>query len=105
MCSSTAIAVWLLSLSFCTIVTSLTLAGESGVSEEAMANTAKMLEEKKISKEDNGSVIVDFEGLVPGKEGKRLGKTVIRYVILRSSIFCSSHLDKLGPETDVPQQA
>jgi arginyl-tRNA synthetase len=52
--------------------------GESGVSEEAMANTAKMLEEKKISKEDNGSVIVDFEGLVPGKEGKRLGKTVIR---------------------------
>jgi arginyl-tRNA synthetase len=56
----------------------LTLAGESGVSEEAMANTAKMLEEKKISKEDNGSVIVDFEGLVPGKEGKRLGKTVIR---------------------------
>ncbi|KAK0386500.1 hypothetical protein NLU13_6335 [Sarocladium strictum] len=52
--------------------------GESGVSEEAMAKTAKLMEEKKISKEDNGSVLVDFQELVPGKEGKRLGKTVVR---------------------------
>lgn len=52
--------------------------GESGVSEESMAKTAKLMEEKKISKEDKGSVLVDFEELVPGKEGKRLGKTVVR---------------------------
>lgn len=43
-----------------------------------MAKTAQMMEEKKISKEDKGSVLVDFEELIPGKEGKRLGKTVIR---------------------------
>ena len=52
--------------------------GEYAVHTSLLRDTAKMLEEKKISKEDNGSVIVDFEGLVPGKEGKRLGKTVIR---------------------------
>ena len=45
-----------------------------------MAKTATLMEEKKISKEDKGSLLVDFEELVSGKEGKRLGKTVIRYV-------------------------
>lgn len=52
--------------------------GESGVSEESMAKTAQMMAEKNVSKEDKGSVLVDFEELIPGKEGKRLGKTVVR---------------------------
>jgi arginyl-tRNA synthetase len=56
----------------------LTLAGESQVTEEAMAKTAAILEEKKISHLDQGSVLIDFTQLVPGKEGKRLGKTVLR---------------------------
>lgn len=50
-----------------------------------MAKTAEMMAAKKISKEDNGSMLVDFEALVPGKEGKRLGKAVIRYVCLRTA--------------------
>jgi arginyl-tRNA synthetase len=52
--------------------------GESQVTEEAMAKTAAILEEKKISHLDQGSVLIDFTQLVPGKEGKRLGKTVLR---------------------------
>jgi arginyl-tRNA synthetase len=43
-----------------------------------MAKTAAILEEKKISHLDQGSVLIDFTQLVPGKEGKRLGKTVLR---------------------------
>lgn len=52
--------------------------GESQVSEEAMAETAKIMEDRKISHVDEGSVLIDFTQLVPGKEGKRLGKTVLR---------------------------
>ncbi|VUC34007.1 unnamed protein product, partial [Clonostachys rosea] len=52
--------------------------GESQVSEEAMEKTAKIMEERKISHEDQGAVLIDFTTLVPGKEGKRLGKTVLR---------------------------
>lgn len=43
-----------------------------------MAKSAKIMEERKISQEDQGSVLIDFTQLVPGKEGKRLGKTVLR---------------------------
>ncbi|KAK0639889.1 arginyl-tRNA synthetase-like protein [Cercophora newfieldiana] len=52
--------------------------GESQVSEEAMDKTAKLMEEKKICKEDNGAQLVDFAALVPGKEGKRLEKPLVR---------------------------
>ncbi|KAI0477862.1 arginyl-tRNA synthetase [Xylariaceae sp. FL0804] len=52
--------------------------GESQVSEEAMEKVLKQMEEKKIMKEDKGSQIVDFTEILPGKEGKRLGKCVIR---------------------------
>lgn len=52
--------------------------GESQVSEEAMAKVAVEMEEKGISRVDNGATLVDFTKLLPGKEGKRLGVTVIR---------------------------
>lgn len=56
--------------------------GESQVSEESMAKVAESMAEKGVSKEDGGAVLVDFESLIPGKEGKRLGKAVVRYVLL-----------------------
>ena len=43
-----------------------------------MAETARVMEDKKISHVDQGSVLIDFTQLVPGKEGKRLGKAVLR---------------------------
>jgi arginyl-tRNA synthetase len=43
-----------------------------------MAKVAKRMEEKGVSKSDGGAVLVDFESLIPGKEGKRLGKAVVR---------------------------
>ncbi|KAK4649859.1 arginyl-tRNA synthetase [Podospora pseudocomata] len=52
--------------------------GESQVSEADMADIGKQLEEKKISKEDNGAQLIDFSELVPGKEGKRLEKPLVR---------------------------
>ncbi|KAH0498736.1 hypothetical protein TgHK011_005975 [Trichoderma gracile] len=52
--------------------------GESQVSEEAMAKLAVEMEEKGISRVDNGATLVDFTQLLPGKEGKRLGVAVIR---------------------------
>ncbi|KAL7622640.1 arginyl-tRNA synthetase [Parahypoxylon ruwenzoriense] len=52
--------------------------GESQVTEEAMERVAKEMAEKGITREDQGAVLVDFTELIPGKEGKRLGKTVIR---------------------------
>ncbi|KAH7326735.1 arginyl-tRNA synthetase [Stachybotrys elegans] len=52
--------------------------GESQVTEEAMDKVAKQMTEKGITHEDAGAVLVDFTEKVPGKEGKRLGKTVIR---------------------------
>lgn len=52
--------------------------GESQVSEDAMAKIAVEMEEKNISRVDNGATLVDFTKLLPGKEGKRLGVTVIR---------------------------
>ncbi len=57
----------------------LTEVGESQVTEEAMAKVAKIMEDRKICQEDQGSVFIDFTQQVPGKEGKRLGKTILRY--------------------------
>lgn len=43
-----------------------------------MAKTAEIMETRKLSHVDQGSVLIDFTTAVPGKEGKRLGKTVLR---------------------------
>lgn len=52
--------------------------GESQVPESAMENAAKLLEEKGISSESDGARIIDFSALIPGKEGKRLERPIIR---------------------------
>jgi arginyl-tRNA synthetase len=52
--------------------------GESQVSEEAMEKVGKEMQDKGICKEDKGAMIVDFQELVPGKEGKRLEKPIVR---------------------------
>lgn len=52
--------------------------GESQVSEEAMEKVAKEMAEKKISTESEGAMIVNFAELIPGKEGKRLERPIVR---------------------------
>lgn len=52
--------------------------GESQVPESAMELAAKEMEDKGISTESDGARIVDFATLVPGKEGKRLERPIIR---------------------------
>ncbi|KAL1873474.1 hypothetical protein VTK73DRAFT_922 [Phialemonium thermophilum] len=52
--------------------------GESQVSEEAMEKTARIMAEKGITSEDQGALIVNFAELVPGKEGKRLERPIVR---------------------------
>ncbi|KAJ6445556.1 Diacylglycerol O-acyltransferase 2A [Purpureocillium lavendulum] len=52
--------------------------GESQVSEESMAKMAETLKAKGVTREDNGAVLVDFTQLLPGKEGKQLGITLVR---------------------------
>ncbi|KAJ9141800.1 Arginine--tRNA ligase, cytoplasmic [Pleurostoma richardsiae] len=52
--------------------------GESQVTEESMEKVGKEMAEKGIVKEDKGALLVDFAALVPGKEGKRLEKAVVR---------------------------
>ncbi|ROT38227.1 arginyl-tRNA synthetase [Sodiomyces alkalinus F11] len=52
--------------------------GESQVSEAAMTNAAKVLEEKGISEESEGAIVIPFAKHVPGKAGKSLEKPVIR---------------------------
>lgn len=51
-----------------------------------MAKLAVEMEEKGISRVDNGATLVDFTQLLPGKEGKRLGVAVIRYVMQTESL-------------------
>lgn len=51
-----------------------------------MAKIAVEMEEKNITRVDKGAVLVDFTKLLPGKEGKRLGVTVIRYVLPPTSL-------------------
>ncbi|KAF3769683.1 hypothetical protein M406DRAFT_33266 [Cryphonectria parasitica EP155] len=52
--------------------------GESQVPEAAMEAAAKQMEEKGISTESDGARVVDFTSLIPGKEGKRLERPIIR---------------------------
>ncbi|ROW13021.1 hypothetical protein VPNG_05905 [Cytospora leucostoma] len=52
--------------------------GESQVAEEAMEASARKMEEMGISSDSDGAKIVDFSSLVPGKEGKRLERPIIR---------------------------
>lgn len=52
--------------------------GESQVSEASMEAAAKKMEEMGISTESDGAKIVDFASLIPGKEGKRLERPIIR---------------------------
>jgi arginyl-tRNA synthetase len=53
-------------------------AGESQVKQEDMDASAKIMEEKGISEESEGAIIVDFAKHVPGKPGKSLERPVIR---------------------------
>ncbi|KZZ94805.1 arginyl-tRNA synthetase [Moelleriella libera RCEF 2490] len=53
-------------------------AGESQVSEAYMSEIAEKMKQQNITKEDNGAVLIDFTQHLPGKEGKRLGTTVLR---------------------------
>lgn len=71
--------------------------GESQVSEDAMATIAEEMAAKGITKEDNGAVLVDFTELLPGKEGKRLGKAVVRYVFSHFSAL--TQLNPLAAHT------
>ena len=43
-----------------------------------MAEVAEAMQKKNITKNSDGAVLVDFIELVPGKEGKRLGKALVR---------------------------
>ncbi|KAK3323055.1 hypothetical protein B0H66DRAFT_473984 [Apodospora peruviana] len=52
--------------------------GESQVSEDEMDKIGKEMEEKGICKEDKGAMLVNFQELIPGKEGKRLEKPIVR---------------------------
>jgi arginyl-tRNA synthetase len=52
--------------------------GESQVSEDMMEKIGQEMQDKGISKEDKGAMIVDFQALVPGKEGKRLEKPIVK---------------------------
>lgn len=52
--------------------------GESRVSETEMDKVGKEMEEKGICQEDKGAMLVDFQKLIPGKEGKRLEKPLVR---------------------------
>ncbi|EAQ91733.1 arginyl-tRNA synthetase [Chaetomium globosum CBS 148.51] len=52
--------------------------GESQVSEDMMEKIGQEMQNKGISKEDKGAMIVDFQALVPGKEGKRLEKPIVK---------------------------
>lgn len=52
--------------------------GESKVSEDEMQAAATKLKELGVAEEDKGALLVDFVKALPGKEGKQLGKTILR---------------------------
>ncbi|KPM43684.1 Arginine--tRNA ligase, cytoplasmic [Neonectria ditissima] len=52
--------------------------GESQVPESDMENAAKVLNDKGVSEDSDGAVLIDFSKHVPGKIGKGLEKAVIR---------------------------
>lgn len=43
-----------------------------------MAENARIMADKGVTENDNGAVLIDFTKQVPGKEGKQLGKAVLR---------------------------
>lgn len=52
--------------------------GESKVSEDEMQQAAAKLQELGFAHEDRGALLMDFTKNVPGKEGKQLGKAILR---------------------------
>ncbi|RDA84742.1 hypothetical protein CP532_6931, partial [Ophiocordyceps camponoti-leonardi (nom. inval.)] len=52
--------------------------GESKVSEEDMHAAAEKMKEIGLAEEHEGALLVDFVKNVPGKEGKQLGKAILR---------------------------
>jgi arginyl-tRNA synthetase len=52
--------------------------GESKVSEDEMQQAAAKLKEMGLAEEDRGALLMDFTKSVPGKEGKQLGKAILR---------------------------
>ncbi|KAJ3472665.1 hypothetical protein NLG97_g10805 [Lecanicillium saksenae] len=52
--------------------------GESKVSEDEMQQAAAKLKEMGLAHEDRGALLMDFTKSVPGKEGKSLGKAILR---------------------------
>ncbi|PFH61430.1 hypothetical protein XA68_17416 [Ophiocordyceps unilateralis] len=52
--------------------------GESKVSEEDMHTASKKMKEMGLAEEHEGALLVDFVKNVPGKEGKQLGKAILR---------------------------
>lgn len=52
--------------------------GESQVPEADMQAAAQKMADMGLTEEDNGALLVDFSKHVPGKEGKNLGKAILR---------------------------
>lgn len=52
--------------------------GESQVRQENMDKSAQIMEDKGVSEESEGAIIVDFSKHVPGKAGKSLERPVIK---------------------------
>lgn len=52
--------------------------GESQVEQERMDATARVLEEKGITEESEGAIIIDFSKHVPGKPGKSLERPILK---------------------------
>lgn len=52
--------------------------GESKVSEDEMQEAAAKLKEMGLAHDDKGALLIDFTQAVPGKEGKSLGKAILR---------------------------
>lgn len=52
--------------------------GESKVSEDDMHAAADKMKQMGLAEEHEGALLVDFEKNVPGKEGKSLGKAILR---------------------------
>ncbi|PHH82913.1 hypothetical protein CDD82_4347 [Ophiocordyceps australis] len=52
--------------------------GESKVSEDDMQNAAEKMKEIGLAEDHDGALLIDFVKNIPGKEGKQLGKAILR---------------------------
>ncbi|PNY28486.1 Arginine-tRNA ligase, cytoplasmic [Tolypocladium capitatum] len=52
--------------------------GESKVSEDDMHKAADKMKEMGLAEEHDGALLIDFVKNIPGKEGKQLGKAILR---------------------------